>query len=387
MKETIRYVDRLGSNCSKWDRQEGMYGENGLLGMWVADMDFQVPEAVREAVHRYADFGVFGYTSPAEGYFEAFIDWERERHGYTVKKEWLRFSPGVVPAFNWWVQIKTRPSDAVIVLSPVYYPFLHAVKGRGRKLVCCDLKCEDGRYSIDFEAFESLIREHQVKAFILCSPHNPVSRVWTKEELQRLLEICRRHGVFVISDEIHHDLTFNGHTHLPTATVGDYDDMLVTLTAPSKTFNLAGLKNAFVIVPDEGLRAEFDAFTKQINVTGGNAVGYLAAEAAYRRGGDWYEQIRDIIWGNYCYAAEALKEALPELVISPLEGTYLMWINFGAYLKPEEIRDFFQKKCRIAVDYGEWFGGDAATCVRVNLATSRENVAECVRRIAAALQA
>ena len=287
----------------------------------------------------------------------------------------------VVPAFNWWVRLSTCPGDAVMVLMPVYYPFHHAVKNNGRRLVACELCCENGRYGVDFEKFEKTIVEEQVKAFILCSPHNPVGRVWKREELARMLEICRRHGVFVISDEIHHDLEFNGSKHIPSATVGEYDDMLVTITAPSKTFNLAGLKNAIVIIPDEELRKKFEAFTTNIAVTGGNTAGYLAAEAAYRGGGAWLEEVKDIIWGNYLYAAETLKSALPEVKVSPLEGTYLMWVNFGAYLKAEEMEEFFQKKCRIAIDYGSWFGGEAESCIRINLATSRENVVECVSRI------
>ena len=386
MKEQIRYVDRVGSNCVKWDGQKNMYGDNGLLGMWVADMDFQAPVCVKEALQRYVEYGVYGYTFPAEDYYTSFIDWERERHGYEVQKDWIRYAPGVVPAFNWWVQLSTQPGDAVMVLMPVYYPFHFAVKNNGRRLVTCELRRENGVYGIDFDAFEKTIVAEQVKCFILCSPHNPVGRIWTREELQRMLEICRKHGVFVISDEIHHDLEFGGNVHIPSATVGEYDDMLVTLTAPTKTFNLAGLKNALVIIPDEELRKKFDAFATSISVTGGGTVGYLAAQAAYRGGSDWLEQVKEIIYGNYLYAAEALKAALPELVVSPLEGTYLMWIDFGAYLKAEEMEDFFRNKCRVAIDYGSWFGGDAATCIRVNLATSRENVETCVERIVAELK-
>lgn len=381
MKEVIRYMDRIGSSCIKWDKQEMSFGENGLLGMWVADMDFQAPLCVREALQRYVEFGVYGYTAPEKGYFDAFIDWEKKEHGYEVKQEWMRYAPGVVPAFNWWVQISTEPGDAVMVLMPVYYPFHHAVNNNGRRLVACELCCEDGRYSVDYDVFEKTIVEENVKAFILCSPHNPVGRIWKKEELARMLEICRKHGVFVISDEIHHDLEFGGSKHIPSATVGDYDDMLVTLTAPSKTFNLAGLKNAIVIIPNEGLRKKFDDFTTRISVNGGNTAGYLAAEAAYRGGADWLAQIKNIIWENYCYARDTFMAELPELKISPLEGTYLMWVNFSAYLKKEEMEDLFQKKCRIAIDYGSWFGGEAETCIRINLATSRENVEECVSRI------
>lgn len=386
MKETIEYVDRVGSNSNKWDNQEKMFGENGLLGMWVADMDFRAPACVREALHRYVDFGVFGYSSPSDAYAQAFIDWEKKQHGYAVKKEWLRFSPGVVPAFNWWLRICSEKGDAVIVLTPVYYPFLHAVKNNERCLITSELRCEGGHYTIDFEDFEQKITENDVKAFILCSPHNPVGRVWKREELARLLEICRRHHVFVISDEIHHDLTFSGAEHIPSATLGDYDDMLVTLTAPSKTFNLAGLQNALVIVPDETLRKKYDEFTQRIRILGGNTAGYIAAEAAYRGGEEWLSAVKEIIWGNFLYVRKTLAEKLPQVIIAPLEGTYLMWLDFGAYVRAEDMESFFQKKCRVAFDYGSWFGGNAPCCIRMNLACARETVEECLHRILAALQ-
>ena len=234
---------------------------------------------------------------------------------------------------------------------------------------------------MDFDDFEGKIRTQNVTLFILCSPHNPVGRVWSREELRHMMDICRKHHVCVISDEIHHDLTFEGHPHIPTALTGDYDDILITLTAPSKTFNLAGLQNSLVILPDPALRAKYDQFTKRIRIHGGNAVGYVAAEAAYRGGEAWLEQVKAIILDNYRYARDALAGALPRLVISPLEGTYLMWADFGAYLEPDEMREFFQRKCRIAADYGTLFGGNAPCCIRLNLATSRENVAEAVRRI------
>lgn len=381
MAEQIQYIDRAGSGCNKWDHQTAMFGEEGLLPLWIADMDFRAAECIRQAVHAYVDFGVFGYNSPTDGYYQAFIDWEKRRHGYEVQRGWLRFSPGVVPAFNWLIQALSQPGDRVIVLTPVYYPFLHAVENNDRVLVTSELKNDHGYYTVDFDDFERKIQTQGVKLFILCSPHNPVGRVWSRDELRRMMDICRKHHVCVISDEIHHDLTFEGHPHIPTALTGDYDDILITLTAPSKTFNLAGLQNSLVILPDPALRAKYDQFTKRIRIHGGNAVGYVAAEAAYRGGEEWLEQVKAIILGNYRYARDALAGALPHLVISPLEGTYLMWIDFGAYLAPEEMEGFFQGKCRLAVDYGTLFGGNAPCCIRLNLATSRENVAEAVRRI------
>lgn len=386
MSETLEYINRIGTNCEKWDLQAESFGENGLMGLWVADMDFRVPRCVQEALLNYVNFGVYGYASPKDGYFDAFIAWEKEQHGYEVQRDWIRYSPGVVPGLNWCVQTYTKPGDAVIVMTPVYYPFLHAVKNNGRRLVTSELINDHGRYSADFADFEQKIAENDVKLFILCSPHNPVGRVWTKEELQTMMEICRRHNVFVVSDEIHHDLIFGERPHIPTATVGAYDDMLVTLTAPSKTFNLAGLKNSVVIIPDENVRAKFDKFAACVRISGGNTPGYVAAEAAWREGHDWLNAVKDVIRDNERYVRETLTAALPKLVISPLEGTYLLWIDFGAYLSEEELAPFFQGKCRLAFDYGSWFGGEGKTFIRMNLATSRENITEAVRRIVEAMK-
>ena len=382
----IQYIDRRHSDCSKWDGLREVFGEDDLQAMWVADMDFRCPDCVIEKIRKYTDFGVFGYYRPRDSYLEAFLDWEKLQHGYTVKKDWVRFAPGVVPAFNWLVQILTEPGDAVIVQTPVYYPFLNAVRNNGRELVCSDLVDTEGVYTIDFVDFEKKIAEHHVKLFILSSPHNPVSRVWNREELRTMLEICRRYGVFILSDEIHQDFVFAGNRHIPSALAGDYDDLLVTLTAATKTFNLAGCQNSFVVIPCKEIREKFDRFTENIQIRGGNPFGYLAVEAAYREGLPWLEEVRSAIYENYRYASKTLLEAFPKLVISPLEGTYLMWIDFGAYLRPEELMDFFQKRCRLAFDYGDWFGGKRfGTHVRMNLATSGEMIKEAVSRMIRAL--
>lgn len=387
MDEPILYVDRKGTHCEKWDGLGERFGREDLLALWVADMDFRVPQCVLEAEKDYLDTGVFGYYHPSEGYYQAFMDWEQERHGYSVQREWLRFSPGVVPAINWLIQIFTEPQDRVLVLTPVYYPFLHAVRDNERTLVACQLVHQDGQYSVDLAAFEAAIAENQVRMFIMSSPHNPVSRVWRREELTAMLDICKKHGVLVLSDEIHQDLTFDGHKHIPSATAGDYSHMVITLTAASKTFNLAGCQNAFVVLPDAKLRKEYDAFTKRIHIREGNPFGYIAVEAAYRGGKAWLQQVQEIIWGNYGYLREQLAIHLPKACVTPLEGTYLMWVDFAAYLQPEEMERFFEETCGIAVDYGAWFEGDGQSHIRINLATSRENVEKAFSSILQGLQA
>lgn len=387
MDEPILYVDRKGTHCEKWDGLGERFGREDLLALWVADMDFRVPQCVLEAEKDYLDTGVFGYYHPSEGYYQAFMDWEQERHGYSVQREWLRFSPGVVPAINWLIQIFTKPQDRVMVLTPVYYPFLHAVRDNERTLVACQLVHQDGQYTVDLAAFEAAIAENQVRMFIMSSPHNPVSRVWRRGELTAMLDICKKHGVLVLSDEIHQDLTFDGHKHIPSATAGDYRHMVITLTAASKTFNLAGCQNAFVVLPDAKLRKEYDAFTKRIHIREGNPFGYIAVEAAYRGGKAWLQQVQEIIWNNYGYLREQLAIHLPKACVTPLEGTYLMWVDFAAYLQPEEMERFFEETCGIAVDYGAWFEGDGQSHIRINLATSRENVEKAFSSILQGLQA
>jgi len=385
MQESIEFVNRRGTDSAKWDDLSGLFSRDDLQPMWVADMDFRSPRCVFAAIEEYLKTGVVGYYNPRDSYDQAFIDWERKYHGYEVQREWLRFSPGVVPAFNWLVQILTAPGDSVLVQPPVYYPFFHAAQNNGRKLVRSSLINDHGIYSVDFADFEQRIIQENVKLFILCSPHNPISRVWRREELRTMLDICKKHGVYVISDEIHHDLTFGGSVHIPSASAGEpseYDDILVTLTANTKTFNLAGFQNSFVIIPCKAIRDKFDAFVNGIHILSGSPFGYIAVEAAYRHGRPWLEQVKEIIYGNYLYARETLQNALPDIVVSPLEGTYLMWIDLGAYLSADTLKDIMENKCRLALDYGEWFGGEmCATHIRMNLATSRELVETAVSRI------
>ena len=381
--EEIVYVDRKNSNCNKWDGQTTMFGEEGLLAMWVADMDFQVPQCVKEALTKYVESGVYGYYKIPDAYYQAFINWEKEQHGYEVKKEWIRFSPGVVAGFHWLVQIFTKPKDAVLVNTPVYYPFFKAVKNNDRKLICSDLVNESGVYTVDFEDFEKKIVENSVKLFILCSPHNPVGRVWKKEELKKLFEICKKHQVLVVSDEIHQDLVYGENTHIPSLSVGDYDHMMISLTAPSKTFNIAGAQNSIVVIPDEELRKKWDRYIEGNSVPNGNAFGYVAAQAAYEGGAGWLEGVKRQIYENYKYLKTQLQEKLPEIIVTPLEGTYLCWVDLASCVAPEEMEEVIQKKCGLAVDYGHWFGGDKfGTCIRINLATSMNNVKIAVDALA-----
>lgn len=381
VREQVEFVDRRGSASLKWDALEEIYGQKDMLGMWVADMDFRCPACVQEALGDYMACGAYGYATLSGRFQDAFIRWQRERHGYEVEREWLRYSPGVVPAINWCVASMTQPGDGVLVLPPVYFPFFQAVEDNGRRLVESPLVWGEDGFRIDFADLEQKLE--QVKMLIFCSPHNPVGRVWRREELERVAALCEAHGVLILCDEIHQDFVYAGARHIPMGTV----TRAVTLTAPSKSFNLAGLQNAVAIIPDGELREKWDRFTKPLHLASGSSFGYLAGEAAYLRGGPWLDQVREIIYGNYQYLRTSLLERWPLLRIAPLEGTYLMWTDFSPSLAREEMKDFFEKECRLALNYGGQFRGGGESCVRWNLATSRELVQQAAEAVHRAMEA
>lgn len=387
----MEYVNRIGTHCSKWDGLVKQFGEDGLLPMWVADMDFASPPCVTQALVDFIQKPL-GYFEQPDSYFEAVTCWEKERHSYGIKPEWICVTPGVVPAIYWAINVFTEVDDAVMVSTPVYYPFMNAVNSSGqRKLVKNDLKKTERGYEIDFEKFEKDIADNDVKMYILCNPHNPVGRVWTKEELIQLMEICKRHHVMVISDEIHQDIINPalGRKKVTVATLGEYDDILITMAAVSKTFNLAAVKNSFIIIPNEKYRKRFVDYLVSLSIKSVNGFGFIATEAAIKGGSDWLEEVLDIIYGNYEYVKKRFAEECPKIKVADLEGTYLLWLDFSAFFSThEEMKDFMQGKCKIAMDYGSWFGGteyDAFT--RMNLATSRENVQGACDRIISFLHA
>lgn len=384
----VIYKDRFGTDCNKWDGCEEKFGDEHLLPLWVADMDFEAPSCVKQALKKYVDFGVFGYYQIPNRYYEAFINWEKTYHDYDVKKEWIRFAPGVVPAFNWLIHILTNERDGVLITPPVYYPFKDAVVNNNRTLVESPLMRLEDHYELDYEDFERKIKEQNVKLFIFCTPHNPVGRVWSEEEIRRVLDICKKYGVYVIADEIHQDIIMDGYQKVTAAATGNYDEIMVTLTAATKTFNLAGCQNSIVVIPNESLRKRYDDYLTRLRITGGNAFGYIAVQSAYEGGRKWLDEVLNIIEENYHLMKSILEEKLPKVWIPKLEGTYLMWIDLGAYVSADEIESVIQKDCGLAVDYGSWFGGEAyGTFIRVNLATREENIRLAAEKIVEALEA
>lgn len=376
-------VKRKGTNSLKWDALDVRFGDPDLTPAWVADMEFKAPQEVLDAIKKRVDHGVFGYSYVWDSYYEAFINWEKERYGYEVKPAWMRFSTGIVTALYWFVNAFTKKDDAVLILTPVYYPFHDAVRDNGRKLVTSELVNKEGTYTINYEEIERKIVEEDVKLFIHCSPHNPVGRVWTEEESERLLEICKKHGVLVISDEVHQDLVFSEHKHIPSAVVenGKYEEQVITVTAASKTFNLAGLLVSHIIIPNNELRKTFDEYVNTVNQTEVNVLGLTAVEAAYTYGGPWLNGLLDTVRYNYNYLKEELLNHAPKLQISPLEGTYLVWIDLRAYIDADKTKEFIQDQCKVAIDFGEWFSESGRGFIRINLGTHPDYIKHIVKQM------
>lgn len=377
------FIARTNTHCTKWDGLEEKFGDRDLIAMWVADMDFRSPPAVINALQQRVAQGVFGYSIIPDEYFTSFINWERTHHGYHIQKEWINYTPGVVTGLYWLVNIFSQPGDAIIVNTPVYYPFLHVVTDCQRTLITSDLINQQGYYRFDYDDFRRKIIDHKVKIYILCSPHNPVGRVWNHDELEQILTICQQHGVLVISDEIHHDLILEG-KHLPSARVagGKFSEQMITFTSASKTFNLAGLKNAFAVIESAVLQEKFSHYANNIaHITNGCLLSYYAVAAAYQYGEPWLRDVLGVFKENYLCLKNAFRDALPLITISPLQGTYLAWIDMRAYCDNQQLPALIQQKCRLAVDYGEWFGEAGKGFIRINLATSRKIIETAAQNI------
>ena len=376
-------VERKGTYSLKWDALDKRFGNADLISMWVADMEIKAPKEVIEALKERCEHGVFGYSYVSDEYYNSVINWLKEKHNYEIKKEWLRFTNGVVTAIYCFVNIFTKVDDAILILTPVYYPFHNAVKDNNRKLITCDLKNTDGYFTIDYDEVEKKIVENKVKLFIQCSPHNPAGRVWKEEELARILEICKKHNVLVISDEIHQDITMKGYKHIPSAIVanGKYADNLITVSAASKTFNLAGLIHSNIIISNAELRKKYDEEIKKINQTEISILGMLATQVAYEKGSEWLENVKEIIEDNFNYLKTELNKHIPEIIITNLEGTYLVFLDLRKIIPIDKVKEFIQDKCNLAIDFGEWFGASFKGFIRINLATDPEIVKKAVESI------
>ncbi|SUP43899.1 MalY/PatB family protein [Veillonella criceti] len=375
-------LDRRGTNSVKWDALAQRFNTTDVLPLWVADMDFKVPETVTDALTTRIQQGAFGYSLISPTYHQTFIDWLTHHHGYTPKKGWLRFTNGTITTLFWILHAFTKPKDAIMMLSPVYYPFFSTPQDTDHIPICSELqRDETGRYYINFEEVEQKIKEHNVKLFILCNPHNPVSRLWSEEELTRLFTLCEQYNVLIISDEIHQDFHFD--TFIPALKVqeGRFSNSIITITSASKTFNLASLPVAHVIIPNKEHRHIFDAYVKTIDHTQLSVLNLVATETAYQTGDIWLTGLLATIQSNYELLKDLLLAKAPNIKFTPLEATYLAWLDFNAYIKPDELDDFLIKECRVGVNTSANFAPATPGFGRFNLAAHPDTIKEAANRI------
>jgi cysteine-S-conjugate beta-lyase len=382
-----RIIERRESGSAKWDDADALFGAEDVLPMWVADMDFPAPQPVLDALHSRIGHGIFGYpASRRDAMLESVTGWLARRHGWVVEPEWLATTSGVVSGIHLSVQSFTEPGDEVIIQPPVYHPFFDCVRNHGRILVENPLLPENGSYRFDLEDLERKARS--AKLLILCSPHNPVGRVWSREELEGVADIARRNKLLVVSDEIHGDLIFRPHRLIPFGSLANIPpEKVVTFAAPSKTFNLAGLAASIAIIPDPVLRQRFVSNQKTLGVGKSNFLGLVALEAAYRHGEPWLEELLTYLEGNARYLAEYARREWPGIAVDIPEGTYLAWLDCrGLGMTEEELHDFFFKKARVALNRGSQFGREGRGFMRLNFGTPRALLDQGLERITQALK-
>ena len=381
------HISRAGTHSMKGDFIPRRYGNRDLLPFWVADMDFTSPPEVVEAVIQRAQHGIYGYTGISDEYLDAVVKWMNERHQWPILKEWITVITGIVPALNMLMQAFAQPGDQVVIQPPVYYPFFNAIRNNGQQVLLNDLQEENGRYQMNFEDLEMKLKDPRTTVMILCSPHNPVGRVWDRNELQRVGQLCLNYDVLLISDEIHQDLVFHPHRHLVTATLSEsVAANTITCTAPSKTFNLAGLQSSNIIISDEKKRRRFQQALDRNGVFAINPFADVATIAAYEHGAAWLDALLQYIKGNLDMTGEILQQKLPEVQMFPPEGTYLAWLDFRRLgHDQDELQQLMEEKAGVAFNQGYIFGNNGAGFLRLNTACPRSQLKEGMDRMILAL--
>lgn len=375
------------NNPMKFNSTEAFFGENRILPMWVADMDFRCAQPIIDALVARAQHGIFGYAFPGRSYLEAVVSWLQRRHQWRIDPKWIVTTPGVVPGLNFLVRTFVNPGDKVIIQPPVYYPFTSAIVNNGGEIAPNPLVYTNGHYEMDFPDLEAKARDERVKLAILCHPHNPVGRVWTPEELVRFAEICISNDVLIVSDEIHGDLIYRGVNFKPLASLReDFAPHIITCTAPSKTFNLAGLHLSSIIIADDDQRNRFSQSLANAGLVGVGAFSVVAAEAAYNHGEDWLEQVLEYLEGNLNYLCEYVEKHIPQISVVRPEGTYLVWLDCRALeLDKAELRHLMLHEARVYLDEGYLFGSEGEGFERINIACPRSILTEALERIRQAI--
>ena len=378
--------NRKNQGCTKWDKADLLYGGQNLLPMWIADMDFEVAPPIVSAIEKRVQNKVFGYDFLTDEYFEAVKGWMKKRHHYEIEKEWITFTPGIVTALHMAVNAVTQPGDEVLITSPVYGPFFGATTDEGRTLVDVPLIEEDGYYTMDFEGMEKAVTP-KTKAMLLCSPHNPGGRVWTREELENLDAFCQKHNIFVIADEIHNDLILTDREHIMYGNVSEHAKMnSIICTAPSKTFNLAGIQGSNILIANEEVRKVFQAQVAKAHASANDFAG-PATIAAYNESEAWLDELLEVLKSNSQYFVDFIHEHCPELKVRMNEATYLMWLDCrGLGMTEEELGKWFAEKVGIAANAGSWFGKTGTNFRRLNMACPRSFVEDACQRIEKAVK-
>lgn len=380
-------IDRTATSCVKMERMKAVFGRDDLIPLWVADMDFLSPEEVTEALLERTRHGIFGYTVAYDSYFDSIINWLARRHDYRVEKEEITFVPGVVKGFAFAIDAFTEENDKIIIQPPVYHPFKLVTDALNRQVVNNPLILEEGKYSIDFEGLKKTISENDCKMLIFCSPHNPVGRVWNRDELEQLAEICCDNNILMISDEIHSDFILDGHKHLPFATISEKArENSITLMAPSKTFNIAGIVSSFAVIHNKEIREKYMNYLVPRELHQGTLFAYTATEAAYNHGEEWLEQVIGYIQENIDFVTKYLNENIPQIKPIELESTFLMWLDCRELgLAHDKLVDLFVNKARLALNSGAMFGKEGEGFMRLNVGTPRSILQQALENLKAAI--
>lgn len=379
-------INRKNTNSIKWDYTNEIFHNNDILPLWVADMDFLSPKPVIDALVERAAHGIYGYTGKSEGFYSSIVHWLEKRSRWSIEPKWIIDTPGVVPAIVFSILSFTKPNDKILIQSPVYHPFFHTITNNDRQIVNCPLKCENGYYSMDYENIEKAFKTG-IKATILCSPHNPISRVWKEEELIKFGALCLKYNVLIISDEIHSDIIYSGNKHIPIASISEqFSDNTITFIAPSKTFNIAGLHTSNAIIANKLLRTKFKETIKNLSLDNSNIFGITALEAAYTYGEEWLDQLIPYLQENINFLVSFLKERIPSIKAIIPEGTYLIWLDCTALnMDSLSLKKFFSETAKVGLNSGDMFGEGGEGFQRMNIGCPRTILKEALTRIETAV--
>lgn len=374
-------LERKGTSCMKHDQCKDMFGSDDVIPMWIADMDFEVGQFITDAIKKRAEHALYGYDFRSDNCYRSIIDWVEKRNGWKIEKDWIAFTPGVVAGLVFGINAFTKEGEGIVIQPPVYPPFAATINNNNRKIINNPLVVKDGKYEIDFEDLDKKLAD--AKMLMFCNPHNPTGRVFTREELLKVGELCVKHDVYIVSDEIHADLIHKPHKHIHIASLSpEIAKRTVTLIAPSKTFNVAGMATSVLIASDPETRAKFVGEIERIHVGAGNTFGSIVLEAAYRNGEEWLENVMEYINRNIKFSKDYIAENMPKIKSYPTEGTFLLWLNFSELgMSCEQIKDFLVNKAKLALNYGPEFGEEGCQHMRMNLGTSLAVIEQALKQL------